>query len=173
MYDLLVLTFNEKRYSRLRSDKIRVKATNKVGRKRPKYYHELWPLINNCHGILYKLFTKENLGEFECCDEMFEFSDSYDADLRLQKWIPFVADECVADWVSIKLNADYDDEFVAIIDKLLSCSPISTIAFLCRGQSVDREVVVGTLTRNEFMQLLCSGNIRTNVCYLIKNDLSA
>lgn len=172
MYDLFVLTLNEKRHCRLHSNKICVKALNKNGRKRQKYYYEIWPFINNCYGILYKLFTKENLGEFECCDEMFEFNASNDLELSLQAFIPNVTDECIRDWVSIKLNSDYKKEFVAIFDLLLSCSPTSTIAFLCRGQSIDKEIVVGTLSRKDFLKMLCSGNIKTNICYLVGNDFS-
>lgn len=173
MYDLFVLTFNEKRHSYLHLDKILVKALNRNGRTRKKYYYEMWPFINNCYGILYKLFTKERFGEFECCDEMFEFSVSNDSDLSLQKYIPGITDECIEDWVSVKLNADYKEEFIAIFDLLLSCSPTSTIAFLCRGQSTDKEVIVGTLTRDEFLKTLCSGNIKTNICYLVGNNISA
>lgn len=169
MYDLFVLTFNEKRYSRLLSDTIFVKALNKRGKKRQKYYYKIWPFINNCFGILYKVFSKETFGEFECCDELFEFTPSTDSDLSLQKHIPSVTDECVEDWVSIKLNTDYKEEFIAIFDSLLSYSPTSTIAFLCRGQSNDKEVIVGTLSRNDFLTELCSGNIKTNICYLVMN----
>lgn len=172
MYDLFVLTFNEKRYSRLHSNRISVKALNKSGRTRRKYYHEIWPFINNCYGILYKLFTKEGFGKFECCDDMFEFNPPNDLEFPLQKFIPKLTDECVEDWASMKLSANYKEEFIIIFDFLLSCSPASAIAFLCRGQSVDKEVVVGTLSRNEFLEILCSGNLKTNICYLVGNDFS-
>ena len=168
MYDLLMLTFNEKRHRHLHSDKIFVKALNKNGRTKNKYYYEMWPFINNCYGILYKLFTKEKFGEFECCDEMFEFKTTNVLDLSLKNYIPNATDECIDDWVSIKLNDDYKEEFISILDFLTSCSPTLTIAFLCRGQSIDNEIVVGTLSYDDFLEKLCSGNIKTNICYLVR-----
>jgi hypothetical protein len=168
MYDLFVLTFNEKKCSRLQSNSICVKALNKNGHAKQKYYHQIWPFINNCYGILYKLFTKERLGEFECCDEMFEFNAANNSECSLYKFAPNITDECIEDWVSIKLNEDYKAGFIALFDLLLSCSPTSTIAFLCRGQSIDKEVVLGSLSRNDFLQMLCLGGIKTNICYLIE-----
>ncbi len=167
MYDLLALTFNEEKHSRLNENKICIKAVNKKGHKQAKYYYEIWPFINNCYGILYKLFTKDGLGSFECCDEMFEFNTVDNKELNLGQFIPSATGDCVEDWVSMKLNADYREEFIAVLDELLSCSPISTIAFLCSGQSCDREVVVGNLSRNDFIKMLCSGDIRTNICYIV------
>lgn len=171
MYDLLILAFNQKEHMVLCTDKIRVKATNKKGGKVKKYYCKIWPFINNCHGILYKLFINGNLGEFECCDEMFEFSDNNKLNNIFKQIYPNIADECVNDWVSIKLIVDYAEDFFRIFDELLNSSPISTIAFLCRGQSLDKEIIVGTLSRNDFVQMLSIGNIKTNICYIISSGI--
>lgn len=168
MYDLLILAFNEKKSAHLHSKSICVKATNRNGHKIQKYYHELWPFINNSYGILYKLFTKESLGKFECCDEMFNFNTVNDYELDLQQLIPNLSPETAEDCVSMKLDKDFKEEFVALFDVLLSCSPVSTIAFLCRGQSFDEEIIVGTLSHNDFIEKLCSGDVRTNICYIVK-----
>ena len=170
MYDLFILTFSEKKRSCVHLNKFHVKALNKKGETRQKYYHKIWPFINNCYGILYKIFTKQGLGEFECCDDIFEFNASNDVEFWFQKFVPDVTEGCIDDLTSIKLNVIYKEEFISMFDGLLSCSPISTVAFLCRGQSLDKEIVIGTLSRNDFLEMLCSGNIKTNICYLVENS---
>lgn len=169
MYDLLILAINEEKASRICTDKIRVKAINKTGIEKQKYYCEIWPFINNVYGILYKIFSDRGLGDFECCDEMFEFGTVSDIDFTLSRQFPNLQDESFEDCVSMKLVDDYDSEFISALDILLSCSPISTVAFLCRGQSLDKEIILGTLSLSDFSKMLHLGQIRTNICYIISN----
>lgn len=170
MYDLLILSFNQEKSSYIKSDKVNIKALNASGADKKKYYYEIWPFINNAYGILYKLYTREGLGEFECCDEMFEFQETNNLELTLQQIVPSISNECADDWVQMKLNTEYSLDVIVLLDKLLASSPISTIAFLCSGQSLDEELVLGTLSRDCFVEMLQSGNIKTNICYLIKNS---
>lgn len=167
MYDLLILAFNEEKASRVCTDKIRVKAVSKTGIEKQKYYCEIWPFINNVYGILYKIFSNKGLGKFECCDEMFEFGTVSDIDFTLSRQFSNLTDESFEDCVSIKLVEDYVSEFISALDELLSRSPISTVAFLCRGQSLDKEIILGTLSLSDFTKMLHSGYIRTNICYIV------
>lgn len=170
MYDLIVLALNEKRPSRICLDNIRLKAINRSGRNKKKYYYQIWPFINNAYGILYKIFTNEGQGEFECCDEMFEFGNVSSEGLvfspRLQEISDFHPDDCV----SMVLKQNYEAELISSLNFLLSCSPVSTIAFLCRGQSFEKEIVLGVIPVSDFIKMLRSGNAKTNICYLITND---
>ena len=143
----------------------RVRELNKSGKKEPKYYHHIWPFINRTYGILYKLFTKSGLGQYECCDEMFDFNTVNS--LKLPKLFPSLTDDCFEDCVSMVINEKYELEFITALNGVLSFSPISTIAFLCRGQSCDKEIVLGTLSYSDFVSMLYSGNVQTNICYII------
>lgn len=167
MYDLLVLALNEKKPSFLHFEDICLKALNRTGKKKAKYYYEIWPFINNAYGILYKLFTNDGLGKFECCDEMFEFNTVEDINFTLPYSFTNLTDDIIGDNVSMMLTEEYDKEFMATLDMILSFSPISTIAFLCRGQSYDKEIILGTLSISDFKQMLRSGQIQTNICYII------
>ena len=170
MYDLLVLALNEKRPSQIRSDNICLKALNKKGRKIKKYYYQIWPFINNVYGILYKIFTNDGQGEYECCDEMFEFNKVISSNLVVQERIQEIPDFHPDDCVSMSLSRNYDTELRSLLNSLLACSPVSTIAFLCRGQSFEKEIVVGVIPITDFLQMLHSGEAKTNVCYLVASD---
>lgn len=116
------------------------------------------------------MFTKEGLGTFECCDELFDF----DWEHRLEpiSWEPYkkignvLCEECV----SIKLSKRYEAKFITALNILLSQSPISMVAFLCRGQGFDNEIILGNIAVSEFITMLYTGNVYTNVCYLISKD---
>ena len=165
MYDLLILTFHQKRASRIRSEGVCVKALSEKADDLSKYYCDIWPFINNAYGILYKLYTRDGLGEFECCDELFQFSDlSNDSDHFPVSCFKTDHD----DYDSIMLSDQRKNDFMNAVESLLSCSPVSTIAFLCRGQASDQEIVLGTFSFDEFSEMLKTGAILTNVCYLVR-----
>ncbi len=171
MYDLLLLTFNEEAslsQDKLNLKKIIVKPMNKNGADAQKHYCDIWPFINNCYGVLYKLFTTEPLGAFECCDEIFDFDFSSNVDFSLQTHFGLQKNINVNDCIKIKLNETYREDFVSVLDSFLLHSPISTVAFLCRGQSFDEEIILGAFSRDTFVEMLCEGNIRTNLCYIIE-----
>ena len=160
-----------KKTSRLCLDKIRLKAINRRGRKKKKYYHQIWPFINNAYGILYKIFTNEGQGEFECCDEIFEFNNVSGLNLALPQRLQEILDVHPDDCVSMVLKKNYETELVSSLNFLLSCSPISTIAFLCRGQSSEKEIVLGVISISDFIKMLYLGDAKTNVCYLVTSNI--
>lgn len=171
MFDLLILSINKTKYSKMKSDNICIKGLNKLAYKRPKYYYAIWPFINNGNGIMYKLFGKEKYGNHECCDDMFEFDyevDNSDELYVLQSFNPGITDNCANDWNCMKLKDSYKEEFIGVFDKILDSSPNYTVAFLASGQSNDKEIVIGNILRDDFIDMLETGKVKTNVCYLIK-----
>ena len=140
---------------------------NLLGSVKKKYYCEIWPFINDTYGILYKIFTPNGLGEFECCDEMFEFDyDKYDDSIH-KMLFPEMPSEMFSECISMRLVEEYYADFMALLEMK---SSKSTIAFLCRGQSDDKEVILGTYQLKDFYKKLCLGEVYTNVCYLITSD---
>lgn len=171
MYDLLVLSFSQSKAEQIDVTDVCVQPLNKYGRKTKKYYHEIWPFINNAYGILYKIYTADGLGEFECCDDLFEFDNvKYSTnELAISNLITVenVADN---DCVCISPLKTQGDALVSVLKKLISFSPISSIAFLCRGQSIDKEVIIGTICAKDFYAMLYSGKVKTNICYIIRDE---
>ena len=160
MYDLLILCSEQKKRIKLDWENIVVTPLNKTPNKKQKYYLDIWPYINNVSGILYKIYTKDGLGEFECCDELFNIGDNTDTQ---NFWI----DNKVNDTDSLSLKPEYNNDFKLIINLLLEQSPINTLLCLCRGQCNDYETIVGKLSKEEFLDKLDKGQIYTNVCYIV------
>lgn len=169
MYDVLILVSEQEKAKQLHIDDITILPMNKKFTDRKKFYFEFWPYINNTSGILYKIFTKGGLGEFECGDELFDFD--YSQNVLKDNDIPyFLTDEpdiIKDDLDSISLNASYKESFSKVIRLLLSDSPIKTIMFLCRGQSHEKEIILGKININKFLEMLAEGKIYTNVCYIV------
>lgn len=168
MYDLLILVCNQNEDLQQYCRDINIKSLNTFGNKTKKYYHEIWPFINNTYGILYKIFTSDGLGHFECCDEMFEYKDSDETNDLLGRIFPLSAPEHFKDCVSMKLSKKYDLPFVTLLDNLISQSPTSNIMFLCRGQSSDKEIIIGTISFTDFIKMLRNGYVQTNICYIVE-----
>lgn len=163
MYDLLILSSEQKKPIKLSFGNIVVTQLNKTPNKKHKYYLDIWPYINNVGGILYKIYTKDGLGEFECCDELFDFGNDNNSDMQY-----FLFDRNkVNDTDPISLKPEYDKDFKTIINKLLEKSPINTLLFLCRGQCNDYETILGKLSKEEFFDKLDNGKVFTNTCYII------
>lgn len=163
MYDLLILSSEQKKPIKLSFKNIVVTPLNKTPNKKHKYYLDIWPYINNISGILYKIYTRDGLGEFECGDELFDFGDDNNSD------IPYSLFDSnkTNDTDPISLKPEYDKDFKTIINKLLEKSPIHTLLFLCRGQCNDYEIILGKLSKEEFLDKLDHGKIFTNTCYII------
>ena len=171
MFDLFILSLNKKICSRINSDNINISTLNKVSRIITNYHYAIWPFINNSKGIMYKLFGKGEYGKYECCDDMFDFDfecDNSELVHILREFNFGISGKYADDWVSMKLNDKYKEEFISVFDKLLDSSPNYTLVFLCRGQSNDKEVVIGNILRDDFIDMLETGKVKTNVCYLIK-----
>lgn len=169
MYDVLILVSEQESAKQLHNDDIVVLSINKKSTDREKFYYEFWPYINNASGILYKIFTKDGLGEFECGDELFDFNYSKNtlSDSAIPYFFANEFDTFKEDLDSISLNSSYKESFSNVIKLLLCNSPIKTVIFLCRGQSNEKEIILGKISIDKFLNMLSDGKIFTNVCYII------
>lgn len=169
MYDLLVLSFNQNCAKEIRMENIVARPQNEFGEQTKKYYNEIWPFINNAYGILYKIYTSYGLGEFECCDELFYFGNPEDIQI-IEKELPSsVTSDIVAnnECISMYPIETQFEVLTTVLKEIMSHSPIRTIAFLCRGQSLDEEIIVGSIYAKDFFSMLCSGRVKTNICYIV------
>lgn len=169
MYDVLVLVSNLQEPHIFSYDEICIKPVNDNSSDIKKYYYSIWPFINNSTGILYKFYTKKGLGEFECGDELFNFDYSVTAKKSLPYYMyEFNSDVSFSeDLISMSIKSEYKNEFEEALSKMIANSPIKTILFLCRGQSLDKEVVLGPVSKGDFFRLLNNNRVFTNMCYII------
>lgn len=169
MYDVLILVYNLQKPRVFSFDKICINPLNDNANDTEKHYYSIWPFINNANGILYKLYTKQGLGEFECGDELFDLDYSATA----KKSLPYYMYECNSDvsfsedLISMSIKSAYMNEFEEALSKMIANSPIKTILFLCRGQSLDKEIILGKVSKREFFKLLNNNRAFTNICYII------
>jgi len=176
MFDVFVLSIGQKLAFRTKTHGgITMLPVNHWGGKKPKYYHTLWPTLNGIHGILYKIFPDGELGEeFECGDDLFQFffgeyehediqqtiSDfDYDKDIPLSSTI-----------VPVMLAQEHENAFSAVLDMLLSLSPIRKIMFLCRAQGPEPEIIFGCYPKDKFLFAMKEKRVRTNICYIISES---
>lgn len=169
MYDVLILVSEQKKAIYLNMDDIVLLPMNKKSTDRKKFYFEIWPYINNVSGILYKIFTKRGFGEFECGDDLFDFD--YSQNIPQNQCVPYFFsndfDMIKDDLDSLSINSLYKKTFFDIMRLLISKSPIHTLIFLCRGQSNEKEILLGKISLDNFFELLMNGQVFTNVCYII------
>lgn len=169
MYDVLILSVNQKEPYSFQSHEIISLALNQDGKCRPKYYQEIWPFINNSDGILYKIFTKGDFFDSECGDELFDFDYSKNNDRSVPEFYCDSRKEIAEDLVSLSVKETYKDSFMKLLQQILLGSPTNTLMFLCRGQSQEKEIILGTIPFDCFLEMLIKGNICTNICYVISN----
>jgi len=129
-----------------------------------------WYIMNAIQGIWYYTYTPdpqdpENtyLGSYYLCD----FYD--DSELKpkqkntYRKSISDFSDELGA----FTIREPYQSDFNELFKTLLNLSPIHTIAFLARYQDIDEEHILGTFSLDAFLDMLNTGNVSFNVCYII------
>lgn len=167
MYDVLILISEQKKASLLKFDEICITATNRKSSDKSKLYYSFWSYINNVNGILYKIFTNYGLGEFECGDELFDFSQNTLSDDDIPYYLVNDSDIDRGDYIYFSVKESYKKAFFDIIDLLISKSPIETILFLCRGQSKENEIVLGKISKDKFLDMVSKEQVLTNICYII------
>lgn len=167
MYDVLLLILNQKTPTPFNISGLTILPLNPKGEDKPKYYAEIWPFINNSDGILYKVFAEGAFSEFECGDGLFCFDyDSpkgRDVPDFLYNSNPYLKE----DLVRFSLIEQHQDSFYRLTKEMVYASPTKTAIFLCRGQSGENEVIIGTINLDVFNYKINRGSIYTNVCYII------
>ena len=168
MYDLLILISEQSKPLIFKSENICIYNVNNEGSEQHKYYYDIWPFINNACGILYKLFTSFGLGEFECCDELFDYDYSENSEHpKLPGYLIINDEDFLGDFILYRIKQKYLNNFETLINSMLDNSPIKTIIFLMRGQSFDKEIIVGTMTPDKFLDTIQNAGLYTNICYII------
>lgn len=172
MYDVLMLSVEQLKQfkEKISFDNLTVETMNHLGNVKGKYYYEKWPFLNNLNGILYHIYTGDQFGEFGCGDGLFEFQfESESTEAFLPYWSPKWqdVDDLKNDLVPILIKEELSQSFKQLVDLLLKNSPIKTILFLCCGQSLEREIIYGKISKEVFYGLLEDGHIATNICYII------
>lgn len=56
------------------------------------------------------------------------------------------------------------------MSKLIDSSPVKMILVLLRCQSNERETVCGSLSLDEFFEMMNSGKIYSNICYIVSGN---
>ena len=70
---------------------------------------------------------------------------------------------------TLEIKEEYREDFEKIIDYFLERSPAKMIIFLPRYQGEERDNIQGVLKRDLFFEMLDTGKIKFNTCYIISN----
>lgn len=167
MYDTLILVVGQNQPHELGGSMVLSKAVNQSGKDRHKLYHTDWQFINNLDGILYKIYTPEGLGKFECGDELFEF-DYRTTDLSAYNLFGVFSEK--VETAKMALRAEYCQEVFSLLESAVRLSPIETILFLCNDVSLQQDQVQGVWNLKSFQSMLISGKVLTNICYIVSQN---
>ena len=69
----------------------------------------------------------------------------------------------------MKWSKNRKEDIKKIIDFYLEKSPIKRIFIMCRI-GIDKEAIVGTMTKREFFSKMNRGELRFNVAYIVKDN---
>ena len=156
MFDLIVLSIKQK----LRSKNI-PNNTNIYLEYNQKYC-DIWKFMTLTDGTWYNLMTdKEEIGGTKICEYLNE-----KCNINLD-WIDEKFREDITPYV---IGDQYMDSFIAILNHLIRESPVKMVYVLARYQSYDKEIVLGSFTINEFLELMKQKKIHSNICYIISEN---
>lgn len=163
MFDLNILCVGQKHPDRtvLGNKNIYLEVLNSNYRSKNKFSSQIAPIMNYLDGIWYMLrCSKDEIGGTRICD--------YIRSAPVHPyWIE--SEEIKADQGALVIVPEYYESLKAIVEYLVTKSPIETIIFFCRFQSNEQETFCGTLKPSELFDLLNQKKILTNVCYVVGN----
>ena len=135
--------------------------------KYPKFYKNYCMTMNAVNGIWYYLMSDEDkFSSFELCD-IKDVDDKY-----LEKSYSFCyKQEGELDVSVFSLKERYREEVLKVIEFFINKSPLKTVFFHSRYQTfeVEKEIIIGVICFERFIELLDSNQILFNVCYVIKD----
>ena len=85
MYDVLLLSIEQPNEidEKLSYGNLTIETMNHFGDIREKYYFEKWPFLNNLNGILYRIYTEDQFGEFNAAMAYFN------SNMKVRLWKHF------------------------------------------------------------------------------------
>lgn len=167
MFDVLILAVGKNEAIELNSFKnIIVEKINSDLFIKKKYFHTIWPFMNNLPGIIYKVTVDDEYGKLGCGDGLlnvgFEVPDKVEP-----YWLREGSENLPYDFSSLYLKDESRQEFERILNEILNSTSIGTLLFLCSCQSNDTEIIQGTLEIGTFIDLFVKGRIYSNICYIV------
>lgn len=131
-------------------------------------YYNIWPVFSNIKGIFYNIVIDEGDGfysSFPICDADFDSKEPLFG-------LPRFADNVAENFTPLVIKDEYIDELINAVSFLIDSSPKKTILFLSRYEGGDYEVIIGTLTKGDFIQRLLSRKLSFNVCYVVADTIT-
>ncbi|SDM86502.1 hypothetical protein [Acetanaerobacterium elongatum] len=157
MFDLIILSVNQKTKSKeiLNNTNIYLEYNQK--------YCDIWKFMTLSDGTWYNLSAdKDEVGGTKICKYIDE---------KCSLTLDWVEKKYLEDITPYTIENQYMDSFIAILNHLVQQSPVKMIYVLARYQSYDKEIVLGTFTVNEFINLMSQRKIHSNICYIITGNL--
>jgi len=157
MFDLVILCVNQKIKSK------RIPDNTNIFLEYDQKYWEIWKFMTLTKGIWYNLYTeKDEYAGTKLCTHSEE-----KCNLKLD-WVDEIHYESITPY---KVDKEYIESFTAILNHLIQKSPVKMIYILARYQSYEKEIVLGSLSVDEFLNLMEQGKIHANICYIIVKPL--
>ena len=156
MFDLIILSVKQKVKSK------DIPNNSNIYLEHNQRYCNIWKFMSLTDGTWYNLLTdKDEVGGTRIC----EYLDD-NCNLNLD-WLDEKYLECITPYA---INNQYLDSFIAILNYLIQQSPVKTVYVLARYQSYDKEVVLGTFSVNEFLELMRQRQVHSNICYIVTGN---
>ena len=188
--NILCIMEKEKNISIPFLSKFYYKIENKKRNSYPKYYgvNNTWAFMSSCYGYWYYLLpTEEQYPEFPGLSGCYivcnaHYSQQSRDDFEIYRQLPKGEDypkfdNLYDEWeyhkntelAALEIKPEYREDFEKIIDYFLERSPVNMIIFLPRYQGRERGNIQGVLKRELFFEMLDTGKIKFNTCYIISN----
>lgn len=157
MYDLVILSVNQKKESR------NIPGNTNIYLEYGQRYCDIWKFMTTTIGGWYNLLADENeIAGTKICEYQGE---------KCKLNLDWVEQKISDDITPYKIASDYQESFSAILHYLIDKSPIKTVYVLARCQSHDKEIILGAFTPCEFLELMNQGKIHSNICYIISKAM--
>ena len=126
---------------------------------------EQFPGLSGCYDVCKSHCTQQCLDDFKIWKDLPDGEDYPKFDNLYDKWMYHKN----VSLETLEIKQEYREDFGKIIDYFLERSPVKMIIFLPRYQGDERDNVEGVLKRDLFFEMLDTGKIKFNTCYIISN----
>lgn len=174
MHDMLVLCVSadwKKTVRKFQIGNIICEKVNSCQLKFTRYYHALYPLLNNKTGCIYQIFPINTpLSDFHCCDYMLDiqYVNPRTNSALFPTWVNIPENACAIAQVAIL--PQWEKQFEDALRCLIGLSRIGRIVFLIFGQGrwlEMQEVTMGTFPLEVFLTRIQRANICSGVMYFL------